>query len=81
MPKMRSLLAVMAVASVVGGLAANAAPINRHGAVPQAGSPLIAVGGPESMGYECFSFKGCKYCRACVQCPWQLIHCKKKRGR
>jgi len=84
MPKMRRFLAVMAVAAgaVMGGLAAYAAPMGSLGTLPEAGAAaaVIPVGGHEAMGYECFWSRGCKYCRACAQCYWTLVHCKKRRG-
>jgi len=79
MRKMRGLLAVMAVASVVGGFTAYATPIDRPGAAPEPSSALIAVANPEMSGYECYWYKRCKYCRACARCHWFLVHCKKHR--
>jgi hypothetical protein len=80
MSKVRRLLAAITVWTVLGGLAAYAAPIDSL-AVPEAGrapSAVIPVHG--MMGYECFWHKGCKYCRSCVQCGWMLQYCKKHHG-
>jgi hypothetical protein len=82
---MRRLLAVITVAAgaLMGGLAANAAPTDSLGTVPEAegaASAVILVHGMGMMGYECFWHKGCHYCRTCVQCPWRLQYCKKRHG-
>ena len=80
MPKMQVLSAVMLVAtgSVFGEFAAQAEP--GFGTVPETkgtASTVIPTHEPAMVGYQCIWFKGCKYCRACVECQWTLQHCKK----
>lgn len=82
MPKIRMLSAVMmvATASVLGGFAAQA-ELNGLGTVPAnrgTASTVIPAHEPAMVGYQCVWFKGCKYCRACVECQWMLQYCKKR---
>jgi len=75
MPKDAKTVAVMTVASVLGGLTAYAAPIHSL-AIPQTGpSAVVPVHGMMG-GYECFWHKGCQYCRYGPQRPWMLLGCK-----
>lgn len=78
---MGRLLTAITVAAgvVVGGLAANAAPM---GTLPEAGaaSAVIPVRDYEALGFECFWSRGCKYCRASVHSHWVLVYCKKRKG-
>lgn len=82
MPKMRVLSALMTVAtgSVLGGFVAHAEP-GHFGTGPETRgtvSTVIPAHEPAMVGYQCIWFKGCKYCRACVECQWTLQHCKNK---
>ena len=82
MPKILMLSAVMMVAtgSFLGGFAAHAEP-GRLGIVPETrgtASTVIPAHEPAMVGYQCVWFKGCKYCRACVECQWMLQCCKKR---
>ena len=81
MPKMQLLSAVMMVStgSVLGGFAAHAEP-GGFGTAPETrgtASTFIPAHEPAMVGYQCIWFKGCKYCRACVECQWTLQRCKK----
>jgi len=76
---MRRLLVLITVAAgaIVGGVAANAAPI---GTLPEAGAVSAVIPVYGMMGYECFWSHGCKYCRASVYSHWWLLYCKKRHG-
>jgi hypothetical protein len=80
MRKMRTLPAAMMVAagSVLGAFAVHAEP-RGPGTVPEptGTSMVIQAHEPAMAAHQCIWFKGCKYCRACVECQWMLQYYKK----
>ena len=81
MPNMRMLPAVMMVATgaVLGGFVADA-DLGGFGTVPETigASMVIPAHEPAMVGYQCIWFRGCKYCRVCVECQWMLQYCQKR---
>jgi hypothetical protein len=78
---MRRFLAVITVVTgfIAGGLMAYAAPIDAT--VPKASSASLVIPVHGMMnGFECFWYKGCKYCRANPQSQWMLYFCKEHHG-
>ena len=83
MPEMRMVATVtmIAMGSVLCESAAGAEP-GGFGAVPEtrgAASMVIQAHEPPMVGHQCIWFKGCKYCRTCVECQWLLQYCKKRQ--